>query len=562
MVKKILVKFYMVSGLVVFFLLIAIEILSVNNTNFGKLGTYLWFSSYFFLVTFFFYCLTKLFSALIKGKTILTSLTIIATVVVLFLNIPLLKNISGETTQEIACTLNLLSTNQDKGFRQTCLFGYPVRQFFLPAIPSFFGRNIYNLNLGGSLYFIIGIIVFSAGVLEFLDYTFLADLLCAIFLSCLPHLHFFNVYLFAFEQSIFPFCFALITTGVFLMYLKKNRSFLLPLFGFLLLFLIFSYTPSLSLYFLALTIITYLVIKGNNQKTQKIILVLICITTLVAFYFSLKFRSDIKVFSFKERSQSTLAQDVLSTVEHLFFQNGVQNFVSPIFNAFFLGAIIIPLFFVFGWKAAFISGWAAVTIFISIISQGYNYCALDQRLERAVLIFPVIFGLFAILSKKINDEGKKCHSLLIPILILLAISGFFYQRQYLKNRNAHINSHFIFRQLEVFLEKGGIKKNKKDLYLIGETKDTLCSLHDQLQYFYPYLNIIYNPQNTQINIDTCTFQGEGIYIINQNHQCYLYLKNEGGFLPEQLNVLGMQTRPNQEALPLELSNLAIIDKSN
>ena len=150
-------KIYIFS---LFFTLISIFILdylSILNPIFGKLGVVFWIIQFLFILIYSLKSLIFIFRQ--KSYLILLMISILFGVVLL--NTNNLKNISGETTQEISCTLNLLNSSPDWGFRKTCLFGYPARQLFLPSLPSLvLGTNQFSLNLGECLYFFLGSIIY------------------------------------------------------------------------------------------------------------------------------------------------------------------------------------------------------------------------------------------------------------------------------------------------------------------------------------------------------------------------------------------------------------------
>jgi len=535
-IKNKFIKVYRIFGYIIFFLLIFFDLYSFGKPTIAKYGTYVWLLSNLYLIIFTIKAVIDLFILIPKGKSIFSLIIISIFFLTIFLNLTELKTVSGESTDEINCTLNNLLTSPDKGYFQTCLFGYPDRQFFLPALFSLKERTIFNLNFGESLYFLLGIIIFSRGVLKYFKDTFRGDLLNSIFLSLIFHIYYFNNFIFLARQGIIPFSLGLILVGIFLSYLSNRDKFPLYLFGFLFLYLIYSYTPSLSIYFLAIIVTTGLMVEKKTNEKQKVLFLLIIVFTLLSYVISLNVRSDIKIFAPETRGISQLQEDVLVAFKHLIFQDAGHPYVSPVVNYLFLFSIMAPLFFSFGLKPAIISCWVIATLAISVISSGYCYYGIDFRLHRSTIIFPVIFGLYTILIAR-NVE-KINYKLLLSIIFLILTTGYLIQRNYLNQTNPHQNVSLIFNRLIPELQKRGNINLKGSIYFIGDTATDFGSINGFLQYFAPKLIVNFFPSEFPEN---CQYLNSGFYVIKKDHPCYeKMIENNNSDKIPQTKVLGVK----------------------
>ncbi len=156
-------------------------------------------------------------------------------------------SIHHETTQELAQTLDQLRNAPDRGFTGTALFGYPARQFLVPALPSLLlGRSALALHLGTAIVFLIALAIFVRGLLDRFGDTWDGDLLVATVLTFVPHIYFFNHFMLFFEQSIFPFLSGMIVVGIALSLDERSPRWLPWLLGIANLTLIHGYTPGLA----------------------------------------------------------------------------------------------------------------------------------------------------------------------------------------------------------------------------------------------------------------------------------------------------------------------------
>lgn len=455
----------------------------------GKLGTGLWFFSYLF---FFIFGFKSLFTILKSGMSSLkarsfsgwvTPLVLFAWFYIVIVNIPLTKNVSYESTQQIAQTITLLKTSPDAGFQKPCFLGYPARQFFLPALPTLLGgRNITALNTGGCLYFLLGLLIFSSGVLaNFKDKT-KGNLFCGILLSLLFHAYYVNYQLFYFEQSIFPFSLGLISCGMFLHFWVNPTWEIAGLLSLSLSYLVFSYTPSLALFGLSIPALLYLFFKMPLPTSKRRFLIFSLITVLTGFIISLNIRKDIVITRPTEPARLTEIQEkTLTTGEHLLFQTRGKPIVSPVFNFVFLFGLFASLFWVYGWEMSLLALWILTTIALSVLSKGWAAPPPDFALHRANVIFPVFLAMGVKIAQM--DGLKLKNRTYVVIFLFFFLTGIYYQAIFLKSNG------FELRQRHVELSVWAAEKlpeqpsnsamhfyfdpSLKDFYLYWNSNDCL-----------------------------------------------------------------------------------------
>ncbi len=460
----------------------------------GKLGTGLWFFSYVFL---FIFAIKSLLTILGNGFSSLKNrsfsgwippLVLFVWFYIVITNIPLAKNVSYESTQQITQTLNLLKNSNDLGFHKSCFLGYPARQFFLPALPSMlWGRNITALNTGGCLYFFLGLLIFSSGVPAHFQNKVRGNILCGILLSLLFHAYYVNYQLFYFEQSIFPFSLGLIACGLFLHFWVNPSWEISGLLALSLLYLIFSYTPSLALFGLSIPALLYLYFKVPLPPSRRRFLMLTGIICLASFIISLKIRSDIVISRpANPTSWAEVQAKTGDTAEHLFFQTRGKPIVSPVFNFIFLFGILTSLFFVYGWEMCVLALWILATLAISVLSKGWAAPPPDFALHRANVVFPVFLAMGLKIAKtgKVRLENRS----LFLLFLFFFLTGVYYQAIFLKTNGFEMRQRHV--ELSVWVaRKLPVKPSETPvhLYFDPSLRDQYLywNSNDCLQYFIP-----------------------------------------------------------------------------
>lgn len=466
--------------------LACVELLALAVPSAGAVGVLLWYVASLYLFGFGMYCLFDLLRHPLRRKTWLTLLMIALYGFIVAINLQGARNLSGESTQEWNCALRQLTLTTDHGYHQTCLFGYPTRQFYVPIVPSLlFGRSMLALHVGGGLYFLLGLIVFASAIVRYFGYTNTGDWMNGVLLSSIFHVYFFNHFMFVFEQSIFPFSLGLLAVGLFLHYIATPQKYLLILLGLALLYLIYAYTPGLALVALGIVALEYLVVREKRLVTDKLAIEAVVVLVLFFLCMSLTLRSDIRIHKAAGETPSQLLGDLTTAFEHILFQNHGVPLVSPIYNFILIFMTVASLLFVFGARAAFVALWMVATIIMAVTFQGYAYYGIDFRLHRATVIFPVFFALLAIVGSRwtLQDKGKY----LVAATLILGLSGIHFHNLYMQAKTPNAQWPFIqWLQTHVPLSES----QPRNLYFAfgADQYNNLISLNDTLQYFIPELH--------------------------------------------------------------------------
>ncbi len=483
------------------------------------------------------YCCICLFSFLVSDvcfQLLLTHLRIGNLLLFFFLifffaliikNISDLRNVSGETCGEINNGVENLTSQNDFGYLSTFAYGYPARQYFIPALPSiFWGRSLSSMNLGGSIYFLFGIIIFTSGIFSLLKDNILKEATSIFALASLLHFHFVNHFLFYFEQSIFPLSFTLILAGLYMhLTSKRDKTEIIILSGFILLNLIYSYTPSLSIYVLTLPIGLFLLKSKELTLKEKALFLFIFLLSIVSLQISFKLRHDINIFQLNERGVEQLVKDLGEMIDIVFWGNPPGFYSSTFFQPFFISLLASFLFFVFGPKYAFLALWMLIIIILSVISRGYTYYGVHFRLHRSIVILPIFLTMIVFLINKISTTIKPKY--FIVLLLIIIFSGIQYHQKIINNRTPTYQLTSIF-WLNDHIKTSSISEDKKPIYFADNQLQDFNMMNNLFEYFAPtfrdegYRNDIFN-LNCQINKNY-----KGIILIKNNHQCFETLKKE------------------------------------
>lgn len=455
----------------------------------GKLGVALWIILFVFL---FASALHALFRLLKEGY-ILTIITIIVIITALLFYATHGGNISGDTTQQAACTLNMLKTAVDSGLRQTCHLGYPLGQYFILIFPTLlFGKSLGLLNIGASLYFFVGIVLFAYGISQTIHGKKIADLVSATMLALFFHSYFVNEFLLYFEQATYPFSLTLSFVGLYLLYRKKKRLIYLLFCGVIAYHLLFSYTPSLAVYAMVFFGGIYHIFKKNISHRDKFIIIILLITTGISFYLSTLFRLDIRLVQDAPLSLHDIVSKISSSFLHLLFQSKGSQFYSPYLNVFFMLSIIL-LVIQANFPSWAILLWIAGVVALSSVAKGYAEVPIDFALHRAIVIFPVLAGyIIANFDSKIEQFVTGQKKIAYSLCLFIIGTGILYNALYVLNKNKfelpfriHITDARHATFIEWFNKRVEISKLPDTTQFVFDTQAQIVgvALADKLQYF-------------------------------------------------------------------------------
>ncbi len=513
----------------------------------GKIG---WMANLFIFLAIFALSLQSLyfiFKNSWKYKSFFSLLIFFSFIFLLTFNFFSNKTISGETTIETNCILNHLTNAKDKGYHQTCLFGYPAKQYYLSAIPSLlFGRSKWALNLGGSLYFLLALPIFIRALFVVnLDKKTpkkwqQLDLLIALLLSFLFHIHFLNHFLFfLFEQSNFPFSLGLLSLALFLLYQHSFSLKYFLLLVFSLFIMINAYTPALAGAILGIAAIIFLLFKQQKHRIYKLVSIVVLILMLVSSFF---YRSDFGLAK-QAHNLDFYFKELTSLFEHLLLQNRGAGFFSIVFTPVALISLFVSLFNFKKINFFLLSLWILGTLYLATISEGYAFYGFDFRMHRALVIMPIWLMLIFNCVKKISFSRKT----MIYLLTFYLVSGIFYQFQYIQARQD--SQHWL---LIKWLKQILPLETDGQLMIADKNQAVYLSLNDELQYFYPNLQTKLVDSNFEKN---CEFAdprqlATELLLIDETHSCkdLLIEQSESDHLLSGRKSFPMPDEPEKEEL--------------
>lgn len=524
-----------IYGLIIFSVLSSIFIINIISIIFpitGKIGTCLWFFSYIFFIIL---ALTGLYNSIkevLQEKLFITLLVLIIWLFIIGSNINRIKNISSEATQQMGQIVSLLHSSRTMGFNEQCFIGYPARQFFLPSLPTLImGRTVLSVNLGGSLYLITGLLIFSRAIsINFEDRKY-GDLAGGIILSLIFHIYYINYQIFWFEQSIYPFGFTLIICGLYLYYIKEPSLANLSLTGLTVMYLIYSYTPSLSVACLSITVLIYYYIKNfkSPDKKRNIIIAMIIIFCITSFCLSLKYRNDVKLINKNGSEEIRRIDEIRSKIKELFLIE-TNLIVSPVSTFIFCLILLFSIFIMMRWTMFLLAMWAIGTFIISAVSSGFAIPPPYFAIHRAIIIYPVIFIMFINIIKSIHIDFKGKYYGGIIILLFLLITGIIYQQSYIKTKNnptTRIYQYVLIKWLQKEIPEKDITQNTVFYFDEAFKGEPYISTYDMMMYFAPKYHTNFPDSKTDLAKQIIPSESNFLLVPPDKikNRCYINIKN-------------------------------------
>ncbi|MBN1355161.1 hypothetical protein JXA40_02710 [bacterium] len=487
--KKTGISVYSLLMLTVFFGIILSEGLEYLIPAAGKAGMILWGISFGFIFIFMLRSTGYLLAQVRRQKRVFTLLTLVILLAWTLIEAADPGRVWHETTQQIGCMLQHFTDSRDWGFHRTCfLVGYPARQFLIPTLPTFLmGRTPLAINLGGCIYFILGIVIFAASVQRNLSERFKnADLITAIVLVCFLHFYYVNVMLFHFEQALFPFEFALIACGLFLCIQSGDRTYeMIALAGFTGLYLIHVYPSGLAVYGLwAVVILNYMKYSGFTRK-QKYLMLAVFLSTLASLAVSFQFRGDVRLFGKQPVDWLTFGKDLLLAARHVFYPVKVNPVMSPVVIPLIPLAIFAALSLAFGWEFMMVGLWCVATIFFAILAKGYTSYQVHFRLLRLTVILPVVSLMILHMARHVRFEFKRSFVLLLIIFLFLLGTGYHYNTDSaVLNPHGGRICHFAYWARKQLIDRYPETETLR-LHFDPDVQRRFVPLNDHLRYFLP-----------------------------------------------------------------------------
>lgn len=453
----------------------------------GKVGVTVWYMSYLLFFILAIQNLGFILKNVFQKRFIATSAVILFLIILVCSHLNDAQSISFETANQTTCIINHLKNASDGGFNQTCMNGYPARQYLLSSIPTIlFGPSLWTLHLGGSLYFFLGLIIFSGSALRRFDDYKMGDFTIATVLASILHIYYFNHFMFIYEQSIFPFSMTLIAAGLLLDFENEISLWPIMFLGLLSFWLIFGYTTGIAVFFLLSFILFCSMFKKNQPKMIRIVTFCVLVFSIIGFWLSLGTRGDIHIRE-GTLSNTQLKNDLIGAFKHIVWQEQGNTMVSSTINGIFLFIVFSALLFMFGWEGFVLGAWMISVLIFSVISKGYWYYPIDFRLHRALIIFPFIFFLIVKKLDKTEIRSKKTAYAFIVVFLFILLTGIAFHHKHISSRKESRNNQ-ITKWMTTNFPKQYIGKENHIFFATpnaGPIDDSYSSQNDYVAYFLP-----------------------------------------------------------------------------
>jgi hypothetical protein len=178
-----------------------------------------------------------------------------------------------------------------------CFLGYNTRQYVFQALlTDALGPGSVALNLPYVFHFVLGLVSFWIA-LEKLVSRGLGNRALLLTVLVLPAQSFYYFFLSnAYEQSFFPYCHALLAYALLIECYLEFRTYTFGVFLIALLWLLFSYTPALGVYFFLVGMFSlWIWFAKPFPKFNRMASLGFGLFSLVYFGLSLLYRTDIRL---------------------------------------------------------------------------------------------------------------------------------------------------------------------------------------------------------------------------------------------------------------------------
>jgi hypothetical protein len=381
----------------------------------GVAGTICWYLTYLWVIVFALLALRDVIGSSIRDAAPFAPLVLALYAGITVVSVGWPHTFSSETALEITCTVSNLNHGGDLGFHSTCLFGYPMRQFLLQALPTLlFGPSVVNLLVLGGTYFLCGAVIFAGGLIRLYRSGYMGNLVAGLLLSVFLQLYYWNHFFVIFEQSIYPLSFALILGGLVLYFRGGDERRALPLVGIVLLWTVSAYTPSLAVYGLAVVALLYVGAVRRDLRAPALVIILL---SAASFLISRTYRQDVNV-----GSPGALWGNLWPALEHLVYQNQGVPWSTPFLVFPLMMTVALALSGVFGRLGAVVGVWVALVFVVTITSYGHGVYGVDFTLHRALIIVPVLITMGALLLyRRRLARWRNALEVLLAVSLLIGV---------------------------------------------------------------------------------------------------------------------------------------------
>jgi hypothetical protein len=379
-----------------------------------------------------------------------------------------------ESTRQASCGIEKLNGQNGaiKAAYSWCFLGYNTRQY-LPQAMLFnvLGPSTFALNAPYIFFLVLGFLAYVAGLKAAIDkgYGGYPLLMTAILVPLQSYFYFFLT--FAYEQSVFPFSLTLLALGLLLQCAFNFTVWNIGLSLLSLQYLLFSYTPAVSVYFFAAGMLALMAV-GNlpTFRSRWSAFAGIMLYSVAHFALSLAHRADIRLVDGTQYSPSTIESTLSPLLTAIFYTRWGTEWAHS--SAFSMGAAALALFLVLTFTnsklrvlglAAF--GWCIAHLLLAAYSKGYAAPPIPFALHRALPILPVL-GLIIFFG--FGALRTKLPKVLFPIVCLTLLGlhlmlAFYQSRSF--DRELGVRRLHSFPHAEVLDQIYSQLSNKKVEYL-------------------------------------------------------------------------------------------------
>jgi hypothetical protein len=293
-----------------------------------------------------------------------------------------------------------------------CFLGYNTRQYLPQAILfDLLGPSTFALNAPYVFFVVLGFLAYVAGLKSAIDrgYGGYLLLMTALLVPLQSYYYFFLT--FAYEQSVFPFGLTLLAMGAILQCAFRFGAWNIGIALLSLQYLLFSYTPAVSVYFFAAGMLALVALgKLPTTRSRWRAFAALSLYAVAHFWISLAHRADIRLFDGSQYSTSNVQSTLSPLFRAIFYTKLGMDWGHSSVYSMVVALIALLLILVFtNAKLRIVAvcafGWSVAHLLLAAYSKGYAAPPIPFALHRALPMLPVLglimfFGFGALRSKR------------------------------------------------------------------------------------------------------------------------------------------------------------------
>lgn len=319
-----------------------------------------------------------------------------------------------ESTRQASCGVEKLHAEHGsvKAAYSWCFLGYNTRQYIPQALLfDVLGPSTFALNAPYVFFLVLGFLAYVAGLKTAIDrgYGGYLLLMTAIALPLQSYYYFFLTY--AYEQSVFPFGLTLLALGALLQCGFQFRAWNIGIALLSLQYLLFSYTPAVSVYFFAAGILALLALGTlPTARARWGAFMAIMAYAATHFWISLAHRADIRLFEESQYSASNIDSTLTPLFRAIFYTRWGTDWAHSSAYSMAVAALgLLLVLFLTNTRLRILGvcafGWSIAHLLLAAYSKGYAAPPIPFALHRALPMLPVLglvifFGFGALRGKR------------------------------------------------------------------------------------------------------------------------------------------------------------------